>query len=148
MQSLQKTLFAARHICRLLGFAHKEMLKPLLFGSMSAWETVHEVCSPPLRLPSVTTQARRKSFFFTFFLQSCQDPVLGDKDGVLFLTERRVLSLADPYLPEERQIASPSNCAQQRQKLPTLWSRATRYHTVPHAPIHARIHLDPAGEKE
>ncbi|KAG7320388.1 hypothetical protein KOW79_016241 [Hemibagrus wyckioides] len=79
---------------------------------------------------------------------NCQDLVLGDKDGVLFLTERRVLSLADPYLPEERQIASPSNCAQQRQKLPTPWSRATRYHTVPHAPIHAHIHLDPAGEKE
>lgn len=89
---------------------------------LSPRETGHEVCSPPLCLAAVTTQARVKS------LQNCQDLVLWDKDGVLFLSGRRVLSLSDPYLPEERQIASPRNCAHQGQKLPTQWSRADWCH--------------------
>lgn len=89
---------------------------------LSPWEAVHEVCAPPPCFSAVTTQARVKS------LQSCQDLVLRDKDGVLFLSGRRVLSLSDPYLPEERQIASSCDCAYQRQKLPTPWSHADHCH--------------------
>lgn len=104
----------------------KNCLSPFFLAQclhlLSPWETGHEVCSPPRCLAAVTTQARVKS------LQSCQDLVLRDNDGVLFLSGRRVLSLSDLYLPEERQIASPRNCAHQGQKMPTLWSRADWCH--------------------
>lgn len=88
---------------------------------MSAWETVHEVCSPPLCLSAVTTQAWVKSFF------CCKAArILCWEIRTEFCSPTGCL--ADPYLPEERHIASPSNCAHQRHKLPTPQSHADQCH--------------------